>query len=143
MLFPYVRVWMNATFPGRYKHQNVSIKIKLNPALKNSRWWWNRISSLADLPGKNISVPRKKHNQQIIFYIYWFIEWICPIDDNWKYDYISAMWALVTWWQSCKLYIGYLQLSTTFIHSRNFVYLLQCIAVDIQTDSFTTCYREI
>ena len=30
-----------------------------------------------------------------------------------------------------------MQLSTTFIPSRNSVYLLQCSAVDIQTDSFT------
>ena len=30
-----------------------------------------------------------------------------------------------------------IQLSTTFIPSRNFVYLLQCSAVDIQTHSFT------
>ena len=30
-----------------------------------------------------------------------------------------------------------MQLSTTFIPSRNFVYLLQCSAVDIQTHSFT------
>ena len=28
---------MNVTFPGRYKHQNVSIKIKLNPALNKQK----------------------------------------------------------------------------------------------------------
>ena len=45
----------------------------------------------------------------------------------------------MTWWQSCKLGTRFhaMQLSTTFIPSRNFVYLLQCSAVDIQTHSFT------
>ena len=47
------------------------------------------------------------------------------------------MWALVTWWQSCKLYVGYVVLCyTTVIPSRKFGYLLQCSAVDIQTHSF-------
>ena len=36
-----------------------------------------------------------------------------------------------------------IQLSTTFIPSRKFVYLLQYSAVDTQTHSFTACCRAI
>ena len=52
------------------------------------------------------------------------------------------MWALVTWLQSFNYMLGMwfhaIQLSTTFIVSRKFGCLLQCSAVDIQTQSFTT-----
>ena len=53
--------------------------------------------------------------------------------------YISAMWGLVTWWPSCKLCMGSLvslyALSATFIHSKNFVYLLQSSNVYRQLNS--------
>ena len=45
------------------------------------------------------------------------------------------------WWQSCKLYVGYLvscdETFNNFHPLQKFVYLLQCSAVDLQTDSFT------
>ena len=58
--------------------------------------------------------------------------------------------ALVTWWQSCKLCVGYLvsfyAFSPPFIHSRNFVYYCKAVqATDsselcvVTASSFTAC----
>ena len=48
-----------------------------------------------------------------------------PCRHHWHVDFVLGMW------------FHAIQLSTTFIPSRKFVYLVQCSAVDIQTHSFT------
>ena len=80
------------------------------------------------------------------FYLFWKIHYLYPcclltlscstsvllIPTPCYHAHISAMWVLLTWWPSCKLCVGYLvsfyAFSPTFIHSRNFVYLLQSSA---------------